>query len=81
MNNTKNSTTIKAYASRAELIEHLTNWHAKCGVAIRQAECVEIFKEIGARLKKTNGKKVPMAGLVQQYKLNDTELFLPLFLA
>ena len=81
MNNTKKSTTIKAYASRAELIEHLTNWHAKCGVAIRQAECVEMFKEIGARLKKTNGKKVPMAGLVQQYNLNDTELFLLLFLA
>ncbi len=81
MTNTNKNTKIKKYTSRTELIEQLTRWHAKCGVAIRQAECVELFKEICARLKKTNGKKVPMAALVQQYNLNDTELFLLLFLA
>ena len=81
MKTTNKATTIKKYTSRAELIGQLTRWHAKCGVAIRQAECVELFKEICARLKKTNGKKVPMAALVQEYELNDTELFLLLFLA
>ncbi len=81
MKTTDQDTSIKKYTSRTELIEQLTRWHAKCGVAIRQAECVELFKEICARLKKTNGKKVPMAALVQEYNLNDTELFLLLFLA
>ena len=82
MKNTKNTTnTIKKYASRAELIEQLTRWHARCGVTLHQAECVDLFKEICSRLKKTNGQKVPMAALVQEYPLNDTELFLLLFLA
>lgn len=80
MKKTTKDTTVKKYASRTELIEQLTYWHAKCGIAIREAECVELFKEIVARLKKTDGKKVPMAGLVQQYPLNNTELFLLLFL-
>lgn len=81
MEKTEKPASIKKYASRTELIEHLLRWHAKCGVAIRQAECVELFKEICARLKKSNAQKVPMAGLVQENKLNDTELFLLLFLA
>ena len=81
MKKTNTSKTIKKYSSRAELIDQLTLWHAKCGVAIRQAECVELFKEIGSRLKKSNAKKLPLAEWVQQYKLNDTELFLLLFLS
>ena len=80
MEGTTKSKTIKGYASRTELIEQLTRWHAKCGVAIRQAECVELFKEICARLQKSNAQKIPMAGLVKQYKLNNTEMFLLLFL-
>lgn len=81
MKKTEKGATVKKYTSRMELIEQLTAWHAKCGVAIRQAECVELFKEICARLKKTNGRKVPMAALVQKYNLNNTEMFLLLFLA
>ena len=81
MGQTAKSNAFKKYASRTELIEQLTCWHAKCGVAIRQAECVELFKEICARLKKSNAKKLPLAAWVQQYRLNNTELFLLLFLA
>ena len=46
MKKTEKGATVKKYTSRMELIEQLTAWHAKCGVAIRQAECVELFKQI-----------------------------------
>ena len=73
MNNTKKQT---KYTSRAQLLEDLFAWNDLFGPATKEAQCRETFLAIHARLLRSNGDKLPIAGFIQKHKLSQAEVLL-----
>lgn len=72
---------ITKYTSRAELLEDLINWNESNGLPTKEEKYVTAFKEIHARLLRSNGEKFPIAGFIQKHKLSQVEVFLLLRLS
>ena len=64
------------YTSRAQLLEDLFAWNDLFGPATKEDQCRETFLEIHARLLRSNGDKLPIAGFIQKHKLSQAEVLL-----
>lgn len=69
------------YTSRAHMLEDLITWNDMAGSATKEAQYVQGLKDIQARLLRSNGDKLQLAGFVKKHKLSQAELFLLLRLS
>ena len=64
------------YTSRAQLLEDLFAWNDLFGPATKEEQYREAFQKIHARLLRSNGDKLPIAGFIQKNKLSQAEVLL-----
>ncbi|MDD6152829.1 MAG: AAA family ATPase [Elusimicrobia bacterium] len=72
---------LTKYTSRAQLVEDILAWNDWSGLSTQEAHYVQTFKDIHARLLRSNADKFPLAAFIQTHKLSQTEVFLLLRLS
>ena len=72
---------LTKYTSRAQLVENILAWNDWSGLPTREAQYVQTFKDIYARLLRSNADKFPLVEFIQKHKLSQTEVFLLLRLS
>ena len=77
----KTTKKLTKYTSRAQLVEEILAWNDWSGSPTREAQYVQTFKDIYARLLLSNADKFPLASFVQKHQLSPVELFLLLRLS
>ena len=72
---------LTKYTSRAQLVEDVLAWNDWSGLPTREAQYVQTFKDIHARLLRSNVDKFPLVAFIQKHKLSQVEVFLLLRLS
>lgn len=77
----KTTKKLTKYTSRAQLVEDILTWNDWSGSPTREAQYVQTFKDIYARLLLSNADKFPLVEFIQKHKLSQAEVFLLLRLS
>lgn len=77
----KTTKKLTKYTSRTQLVEDILAWNDWSGSPTREAQYVQTFKDIYARLLRSNADKFPLVEFIQKHKLSQAEVFLLLRLS